>query len=152
MDLLPTQPHTPSSPESETMPLKRSISSVSLKRDIPDNLKAMVVPTLPDDLEIPPLPVIQNRALEEQVSTHSSALGQVRTRVTFGEGDVELQDNEKLEWVGDGILSTCMIINITPQLQLTRYRSSVYEITAPTMAQYERRSDNGMLKPERDGW
>lgn len=88
------------------MPLKRSASrTMSIKRDIPDDFKVMTVPKLPDNLELPPLPTIENAIIKERVLTHSSILAQGRTRVNFSEGDGELKDNEKLEWVGDGILS-----------------------------------------------
>lgn len=78
---------------------------MSIKRDIPDNFKVVVVPKLPDNIELPPLPIIENKNIEKRVFTHSSALAQARTRVNYGEGGGELEDNEKLEWVGDGILS-----------------------------------------------
>lgn len=106
MDVLPTHPPSPSLSDSmSSSPLKRRASSLSLRRPIPDNFKVMNVPKLPDDIRLPPLPVIKNKLIEKQVFTHSSVSGQARTRVNFEVGDGKLQDNEKLEWVGDGILS-----------------------------------------------
>jgi dsRNA-specific ribonuclease len=82
----------------------------------------MTVPPLPDDIELPSLPTIGNKVLEQLVFTHSSVAGQARTRVNFNEGDGELLDNEKLEWVGDGILSeliACAILSFD-RAKLTR--------------------------------
>lgn len=63
-------------------------------------------PRLPSDLELPELPIIRNKTIEEQVFTHISFHGKPRGGLNYhpAEGDV-LLDNEKLEWVGDGILS-----------------------------------------------
>lgn len=74
-------------------------------RAIPDNFKAMEIPKLPFDDDLPPLPIIENKDIERQVFTHTSVSAQARTRVNFSEGEEGQLDNEKLEWVGDGILS-----------------------------------------------
>lgn len=88
---------------------KRSAESempISNKKGTHDMFKVINVPRLPMDIEIPELPIIEDKAIVKQVFTHSSAVNQARARFNFGEGGGELLDNEKLEWVGDGILST----------------------------------------------
>jgi dsRNA-specific ribonuclease len=71
----------------------------------PSTYKVLQIPALPDDIYLPPLPPIGNKDIEKRVFTHSSMISQARARVKFVEEDHELLDNEKLEWVGDGILS-----------------------------------------------
>lgn len=71
----------------------------------PSTYKVMQIHALPDDLYLPPLPPIGNKDIEKRVFTHSSMVSGSKSGVKFVEEDHELMDNEKLEWVGDGILS-----------------------------------------------
>lgn len=71
----------------------------------PSTYKVMQIHALPDDLYLPPLPPIGNKDIENRVFTHSSMVSGSKSGVKFVEEDHELTDNEKLEWVGDGILS-----------------------------------------------
>jgi hypothetical protein len=77
----------------------------------PSTYKVLQIPALPDDIYLPPLPPIGNKDIEKRVFTHSSMISQARARVKFVEEDHELLDNEKLEWVGDGILSETAVDN-----------------------------------------
>lgn len=89
-------------------------TSSSSQRAAPSGgFKVVDVPDLPDHLEIPPLPPIKNRAIQDKVFTHPSVTPAVRKRVKYMEDEEELKDNEKLEWVGDGLLSewTCTPLN-----------------------------------------
>lgn len=60
------------------------------------------LPPLPEDLVLPPLPTINNEAIERLAFTHSSHAKQGKSGI-FDMGEV--RDNEKLEHVGDSLLS-----------------------------------------------
>lgn len=77
---------------------KRSDASMSAAVDID---------RLPADLILPRLPVIGDPAIERRVFTHSSMVAASKSSVRFMEEKEALVDNEKMEWVGDGILSEC---------------------------------------------
>lgn len=63
---------------------------------------------LPADLleRLPPLPPIEDVAIEKRVFTHTSMAVISKTTVKFTQEKHTLEDNEKMEWVGDGILSS----------------------------------------------
>lgn len=63
------------------------------------------LPSLPWHVELPPLPAIDNKAIRNQVFTHTSVHAAHGRVVDFADTDHEQLDNEKLEWVGDGLLS-----------------------------------------------
>lgn len=71
----------------------------------PETYKVIQIGALPNDLPLPPLPVIKNKEIEARVFSHSSLFTNARSGLKFGEEDHELLDYEKLEWIGDGILS-----------------------------------------------
>lgn len=61
------------------------------------------LPPLPD-LGVPPLPEIRDKELERQAYTHSSHVKKSRNATSL-EVLERIEDNEKLEHVGDAILS-----------------------------------------------
>lgn len=67
------------------------------------NLVNYRLPPLPD-LGVPPLPEIPDKNLERQVFTHSSFIQRARKAASL-ETELRIEDNEKLEHVGDSILS-----------------------------------------------
>lgn len=71
----------------------------------PNTYKVITIGELPQDLFLPPLPPIENRDIEKRVFSHSSLFSTAKSGLKFEEEDRELVDNEKLEWIGDGILS-----------------------------------------------
>ncbi|KAL1413185.1 hypothetical protein Q8F55_000936 [Vanrija albida] len=76
--------------------------------DIPDHgLNTMVLPDLPSDLCLPPLPPIADAHLARLAVTHSSAhqLPRRPTSLEF-EADEKVEDYEKLEHVGDSMLGS----------------------------------------------
>lgn len=75
----------------------------------PETYKVIQIAELPSDLYLPPLPSIENVEIETRVFSHSSLFNTARSGLKFGEEDHELMDNEKLEWIGDGILSKSLI-------------------------------------------
>jgi hypothetical protein len=71
---------------------------------------SLTIPDLPK-LTLPPLPEITNPAIRNLALTHSSAHSGDRTRkrdLIYNQAEAVL-DNEKLEHVGDGLLSTLKI-------------------------------------------
>jgi hypothetical protein len=78
----------------------------------PDTYRVIQIGELPNDLFLPPLPIIENKDIEERVFTHSSLYGNAKSGLKFQEEDHELVDNEKLEWVGDGILSKSLACQV----------------------------------------
>lgn len=66
-------------------------------------LNGYILPPLPQ-LDLPPLPPISDEALERRVFTHSSYVKKQKRGTDFLDLDEELEDNEKLEFVGDGLL------------------------------------------------
>lgn len=111
MDLLPTQPPSPTSTSTPMSPQrKRSADNMPLpvgkrRSSGSDTLRVVEAPEIPWSLDLPDLPIIENKVIEKQVFTHPSMHGKGKTAVTYAEGVDELEDNEKLEWIGDGILS-----------------------------------------------
>lgn len=77
----------------------------SSKRTVSSGFKVTEAPQLPDHLEIPPLPPIRNKAIERKAFTHPSLNAAIKKGVRYMEDEDDLEDNEKLEWVGDGLLS-----------------------------------------------
>lgn len=76
--------------------------------DIPDHgLNTMLLPELPSDLVLPPLPPIADPQLARLAVTHSSAhqLPRRPTSLEF-EADEKVEDYEKLEHVGDSMLGS----------------------------------------------
>lgn len=75
---------------------------------------SLLIPDLPQ-LTLPPLPEITNPAIKNLALTHSSAHSGDRTRkrdLIYNQAEAVL-DNEKLEHVGDGLLSTfCLATGI----------------------------------------
>jgi dsRNA-specific ribonuclease len=71
----------------------------------PNTYKVISIGELPQDLYLPPLPPIENADIEKRVFSHSSLFQNAKSGLEFEEEDHELVDNEKLEWIGDGILS-----------------------------------------------
>jgi dsRNA-specific ribonuclease len=71
----------------------------------PSSLLLLKLPPLPADLILPPLPPITDTQLERLVFTHSSYHGRPRkaTSLEYEIGE-EVEDNEKLEHVGDAWL------------------------------------------------
>lgn len=67
------------------------------------NLANCRLPPLPD-LGVPPLPLIEDVELERQVFTHSSWVQKAR-KATSMETEERIEDNEKLEHVGDSLIS-----------------------------------------------
>ena len=68
---------------------------------------SLTIPDLPK-LDLPPLPEITNPAIRNLALTHSSAHAGDKTRkrdLIYNHAEAVL-DNEKLEHVGDGLLST----------------------------------------------
>lgn len=65
------------------------------------NLSSIELPPLPKDMELPPLPTIDDD-LAQVVFTHSSLLAKPH-RPTALDGDITM-DWEKLEFIGDGLL------------------------------------------------
>jgi len=104
-------PPSPDSLSSMSLKHKRSIDSMSLgsraKKMNPETYKVIQIGELPRDLFLPPLPPIENRYIEERVFSHSSLFTNARSGLKFEQEEHDLVDNEKLEWVGDGILSKC---------------------------------------------
>ena len=75
------------------------------KRMNANTYKLITIGELPQDLFLPPLPPIENGDIEKRVFSHSSLFSNAKSGLKFEEEDHELVDNEKLEWIGDGILS-----------------------------------------------
>jgi dsRNA-specific ribonuclease len=90
-----------------------SLLSSSSKRSAHDMYKVIEVPRLPTDLDLPPLPVIANKAVEMRVFTHSTMAPGNKSGVKYAEEEEDLQDNEKLEWVGDGLLSESVLSRLS---------------------------------------
>ncbi len=70
-----------------------------------NSLNVFVLPPLPDSLVLPPLPEITDPQLAKMAVTHASIsqLPRISTTVELESGEV-VDDYEKLEHVGDGIL------------------------------------------------
>lgn len=68
------------------------------------NLGNYKLPPLPNLGNIPKLPLIADKDLERQVFTHSSYVQKARKATSLELGEIIL-DNEKLEHVGDSIIS-----------------------------------------------
>ena len=98
---------TPDSSRSGSLKHKMSIDSMDSrsKRMNPNTYKVITIGELPQDLLLPPLPPIENGDIEKRVFSHSSLFSTAKSGLKFEEEDHELVDNEKLEWIGDGILS-----------------------------------------------
>ena len=75
----------------------------SSKSSMSSNLGQFILPPLPD-LGVPPLPPIPDKNLERQAFTHSSFIGKPRNLQSLLLDGLIL-DNEKMEHVGDGIVS-----------------------------------------------
>ena len=100
-------PSTPDSSRSSSLKHKRSMDSMDSrsKRMNPNTYKVISIGELPQNLYLPPLPPIENADIEKRVFSHSSLFQNAKSGLKFEEEDHELVDNEKLEWIGDGILS-----------------------------------------------
>jgi len=98
---------TPDSSRSGSLKHKMSIDSMDSrsKRMNANTYKLITIGELPQDLFLPPLPPIENGDIEKRVFSHSSLFSNAKSGLKFEEEDHELVDNEKLEWIGDGILS-----------------------------------------------
>ena len=71
-----------------------------------NKLSAFVPPSLPMTLYLPPLPPIHDHTLRERATTHTSHLQVPKnTHDLDVENYVDINDYEKLEYVGDRILS-----------------------------------------------
>lgn len=71
--------------------------------DPANSLTKLCLPPLPH-IDLPDLPPIHDEQLLQQVFTHSSYLSRPRVGVDFWALEEESWDNEKLEFVGDGLL------------------------------------------------
>jgi hypothetical protein len=77
-----------------------------VRSPIGNKLSAFVPPPLPEALPLPPLPQIHDRILYERAITHTSVLQVAKnTHDLDVEHYAEINDYEKLEYVGDRILS-----------------------------------------------
>ena len=71
-----------------------------------NKLSAFVPPSLPETLHLPPLPPIHDHILRERATTQTSHLQVPKnTHDLDVENYVDINDYEKLEYVGDRILS-----------------------------------------------
>jgi dsRNA-specific ribonuclease len=93
------------------------------------NIMAAKLPEMPKDLPIPPLPTISNSQLERQVFTHSSAVPR-SNKSLFEMGGLE--DNEKLEHVGDSLVSeSCMSRRVDVDTNITLMLHQLYPNIQP---------------------
>jgi dsRNA-specific ribonuclease len=70
------------------------------------SLMQWALPSIPISIAFPPLPTIQDHALERQVFTHTSYHQMKRNPTSFDVDSTQRtgQDNEKLEHIGDALL------------------------------------------------
>jgi dsRNA-specific ribonuclease len=74
----------------------------------PQTFTTVKIGELPNDLFLPPLPPIEDKDIEKRVFTHSSTVTSAKSGSLYFQEEGESVDNEKLEYVGDGILSRSM--------------------------------------------
>ena len=107
------------------------------------NIMSAKLPELPTDLPLPPLPTISSSQIQGQVFTHSSAVPRANKSL-FEMGGLE--DNEKLEHVGDSLVSTC-----TDWLYTDLHRYQCHPDVAPALPQHSTWRSNSMSERENRG-
>ena len=77
-----------------------------VRRHIGENkLNAFVLPPLPEALPLPPLPPVKDHVLRDRAFTHTSLIQVARlTHDLETHNYPEIQDYEKLEYIGDKIV------------------------------------------------
>ncbi|RXK37149.1 hypothetical protein M231_05601 [Tremella mesenterica] len=85
----------------------------------PASLALLKLPPLPT-LPFPPLPKIQDVKLETLVFTHSGIAGKKKNSMSLEMDEDAMEDNQKLEHVGDALLGTvitCLLHELFPKLR-----------------------------------
>ncbi|WWC97719.1 hypothetical protein V866_004603 [Kwoniella sp. B9012] len=99
--------------------------------------------SVPSDIPLPPLPVIQDLDIQRKVFTHSSFIAKPKYSIELFEDDEESRDNEKLELIGDSLLGSSvlgLLQDLYPNLnvgQSTKIKSAL--VSNPTLREICRR-------------
>ncbi|WWC73261.1 uncharacterized protein I206_107227 [Kwoniella pini CBS 10737] len=78
-------------------------------------LESLSISSLPPNINLPPLPKIQDLNIERKVFTHSSYIAKPKYSIQLFENEDESRDNEKLELLGDSLLD-CAVVGLLQDL------------------------------------